>query len=188
MAPELWSDGVQLHLITSQPGDIRQKLLDRDVPAIPDNVLLSSDPERKLLVAEPVDSIYHWRFNDDHPPAYEMVNPALVVIDRVTGEVIKEMTWSWKIACPGVSEKSLHETYLVKGTTALVLYRPIISDLRSAIEERRQVRVTATQPLVHALAGYVKAGDPLPRPFRRALTAVLLVGVAYMFLKMRETK
>jgi len=178
VAPDLWSDGVRLHIITAEPGDIKQKLLDRGVPAPPDYVMISSDPERKLL-AEPKETLYHWRLNTDHPPDYEMVNPALAVFDLATGEMIKEMFWSWKTM--GVPDDEIDEMTNVNGVS-MILYRPLISDLRAAIKERRQVALAGTQHMVHALAGYVAQGDnmfyfntplggfgfppPLPKPLR----------------------
>jgi len=131
-------------------------LTSRGVPPIPEYVKLSSDPGKTLLVQSAGD-IYTSKMEAGHGPTYEMVQPAIVVLDTDTGEAIKECTWSWKTM--GLTSDQLNETYEVEPGKILVLYRPVISDLRASIKERRPVRLNSTRSFASAMGQYIKAGD-----------------------------
>ena len=64
----------------------------------------------------------------------------LIVGDRATGKTVPELTWSWKtMDLPnGVEEYSE-----VEPGVELVAFRPVISDLRAAIKERRPVKLAS---------------------------------------------
>ena len=69
-----------------------------------------------------------------------MVQPALVVIDNATGKTIPELTWSWKTMN---LEDGYTETTEVTPGVELVAFRPVISDIRAAIAERRRVKLAS---------------------------------------------
>lgn len=58
---------------------------------------------------------------------YQMVQPAVVLVDASTGKTIKECTWSWKTM--GITKSDLTELYEVTPGVHLVTYRPVIADL-----------------------------------------------------------
>lgn len=141
--PALLEDGVRTHIITAQPGGtafLTKALLDRDLPnppGVPSYVTLSSDPEHRLLA---VDGDF-WTIETQDKfmgVTYEMVQPAVVLIDLATGRVVRECCWSWKTM--GLRGDQLNAYALIDGVK-LVTYRPVIADLRAAIRERRPVAV-----------------------------------------------
>lgn len=106
---------------------------------MPPSVQLSSDPEHKLLARDAGD-IYTSKTQDKMMGvSYQMLQPALVVIDTATGKVIPALTWSWKTM--GIQGDNLTELYEVQPGVQLVTYRPLIADLRAAIRERRPVKL-----------------------------------------------
>jgi len=136
---------VRVHLVTAQPGGtefLTKALLERDLPnppGVPPSVQLSSDPEHKLL-AQDAGDIFTTKTQDKMMGvSYQMVQPAIVVIDTATGKAIPSCSWSWKTM--GVTGDNLTELYEVESGVHLVTYRPVIADLRAAIRERRQVKV-----------------------------------------------
>uniref|UniRef100_A0A6U2X2Q0 Uncharacterized protein n=1 Tax=Lotharella globosa TaxID=91324 RepID=A0A6U2X2Q0_9EUKA len=110
---------------------------------------LSSDPEHKLLVKDAGD-IWVTRIQDQYMnQVYDMVQPAVVVIDTATGKTIKECTWSWKTM--GFDEENLTEMWEAVPGVPLVTYRPVIADLRAAIKERRPPKIADNRGLVAGL-------------------------------------
>eukprot|EP00966_Prymnesium_polylepis_P322075 7378341-Prymnesium_polylepis.2 len=85
---------------------------------------------------------------------YEMVQPALVLIDIASGKTVPELTWSWKTMDLGLEEWSE-----VMPDVRLVSYRPVISDLRAAIRERRPVKLASTQSTAEILVEANLYGD-----------------------------
>mmetsp|Transcript_22335 Transcript_22335/g.43451 ORF Transcript_22335/g.43451 Transcript_22335/m.43451 type:complete len:97 (-) Transcript_22335:368-658(-) len=81
---------------------------------------------------------------------YEMVQPAVVVIDTKTGKTITECTWSWKTM--GLDEKHItNKMHEVVPGVPLVTYRPVIADLRAAIKERRPPKIADNRGLENGL-------------------------------------
>ena len=130
-------------MVTAQPGGsqfLQAALWVRGVDKLPDCVTLVSDPGHELLVKDAGD-VFLTQVRSDYPPStYDMVQPALVLIDRATGKTVPELTWSWKtMDLPnGVEEYSE-----VEPGVELVAFRPVISDLRAAIKERRPVKLAS---------------------------------------------
>jgi len=100
-----------------------------------------SDPAHKLLATDAGEIFLTQTQSGYMGQTYEMVQPALVVIDVATGKTIPELTWSW--ATMGLSADQLDESAEVLPGVELVAYRPVISDLRAAIKERRPVRLAS---------------------------------------------
>mmetsp|Transcript_99957 Transcript_99957/g.264017 ORF Transcript_99957/g.264017 Transcript_99957/m.264017 type:complete len:111 (-) Transcript_99957:95-427(-) len=71
---------------------------------------------------------------------YNMVQPALVLIDNATGQTVPELTWSWKTM---TLPNGLAEDSEVEPGVELVAVRPVLSDLRRAIMERRPVELAS---------------------------------------------
>ena len=128
----------------------------RGIPNIPSNVKLSSDPDMELLVKD-AGNIYCTKRQVNFGPPYEMVQPAIVVLETSTNTVLKECTWSWKVM--GLSGSQLNEGYEVQPGKKLVIFRPVISDLRASIKQRRMVKLDATRSLASAMGQYIKNGD-----------------------------
>ena len=127
--------------MTAQPGGsqfLQAALWVRGVDKLPDCVTLVSDPGHELLVKDAGD-VFLTQVRSDYPPStYDMVQPALVLIDRATGKTVPELTWSWKTMDYGVDE-----SFEVSPGVELVAYRPVIADLRAAIKERRPVKLAS---------------------------------------------
>lgn len=142
---DLLSDGVSITLVTAQPGGadfLQQSLIARGTPALPASVVLVSDPDHALLVKDAGD-IFVVDATDGSQAfmnqTYDMVQPALVVLDKATGATIPELTWSWKTM--GLAANQVREDAEVAPGVELVAFRPVISDLRAAIQERRPVEL-----------------------------------------------
>ena len=148
MAADLLSDGVSIKLITAQPGGaefLQQGLIERGCTKLPDIVTLVSDPEHALLVANAGDIFITQRQDAYMNQTYNMVQPALVVIDTASGATLPEFTWSWKTMrdmIPGELDEDAESVEVMPGVE-LVAYRPVISDLRAAIKERRPVKLAS---------------------------------------------
>jgi hypothetical protein len=157
VAADLLSDGVKVKLVTAQPGGsefLQQGLMERGSAKLPDIVELVSDPEHRLLVKDAGD-IFVTKMEDNYMnQTYEMVQPALVLIDIASGKTVPELTWSWKTMDLGLEEWSE-----VMPDVRLVSYRPVISDLRAAIRERRPVKLASTQSTAEILVEANLYGD-----------------------------
>ena len=149
MAADLRTDGVSIKLITAQPGGtefLQQALIDRGCERLPDIVTLVSDPDHTLLVKDAGDIFIVQQQDQYMSQSYQMVQPALVVIDTATGATIPALTWSWKTMkdlLPGdidFGSPDAECTEVVPGVE-LVAYRPMLSDLRAALGERRPVKL-----------------------------------------------
>ena len=142
MAADLLSDGVSLTLVTAQPGGaefLQQAMLERGGATIPEIVTLVSDPEHEYLVKDAGDVFVIVTQDEMMDQKYQMVQPALVLIDKATGKTIPELTWSWKT----MNLPNLEEDYEVSPGIELVAMRPVVSDLRAAIKERRPVKLSS---------------------------------------------
>ena len=130
-------------LVTAQPGGtafLQKGLSDRGIAQLPESITLVSDPEHALLVKDAGDIFVTQKEERYMSQSYEMVQPALVLIDKATGKVVPELTWSWKTM--GL-DGPLDESMEVAPGVELVAFRPVISDLRAAIRERRPVQVAS---------------------------------------------
>mmetsp|Transcript_32707 Transcript_32707/g.89541 ORF Transcript_32707/g.89541 Transcript_32707/m.89541 type:complete len:136 (+) Transcript_32707:327-734(+) len=128
--------------------------MERGSAKLPDIVELVSDPEHRLLVKDAGD-IFVTKMEDNYMnQTYEMVQPALVLIDIASGKTVPELTWSWKTMDLGLEEWSE-----VMPDVRLVSYRPVISDLRAAIRERRPVKLASTQSTAEILVEANLYGD-----------------------------
>ena len=107
---------------------------------LPDALTLISDPEHELLVPDAGDIFIKVAQENYMNQSYVMVQPALILIDKATGKVVPELTWSWKTMDYGDDESAE-----VSPGVELVAYRPVISDLRAAIKERRPVRLASVK-------------------------------------------
>jgi len=159
---------VRVHLVTAQPGGtefLTKALLERDLPnppGVPPSVQLTSDPEHKLLaeVKQDVGDIFVIKTQDKMMGvSYQMVQPAVVVIDTATGKAIPSCSWSWKTM--GITGDNLTELYEVEPSVHLVTKRPVIADLRAAIRERRQVKISHLIKL-EEMKALVKPDDRKP--------------------------
>jgi hypothetical protein len=143
VSADLLSDGVTVTLVTAQPGGpefLQSALLDRGVARLPETLTLVSDPDHNYLISEVSDIFVTVQQESYMNQKYMMVQPALVLIDKSTGKVVPELTWSWKTMEHGVDESSE-----VLPGVELVAYRPVISDLKAAIKERRPVRLASVK-------------------------------------------
>lgn len=80
-----------------------------------------SDPAHKLLATDAGEIFLTQTQSGYMGQTYEMVQPALVVIDVATGKTIPELTWSW--ATMGLSADQLDESAEVLPGVELVAYR-----------------------------------------------------------------
>lgn len=170
-APDLRSEGISIHLVTAQPksvSELRQMFSNRGI-TVPDFIRLSSDPDHKLLVQDTGD-IYTIKPTTFDGHMYMMVQPAVVVIDLQTGNSIKECAWSWKLMFSEnvytlgdgqVRRTQLDELYQPIPGVKLVTYRPVISDLQSAIREKRMVKVAVAMPTNEMLLIFLFEETPL---------------------------
>ena len=136
------SDGVSTTVITAQPGGsefLQEALITRGCEKLPSTVKLISDPDHALLVKDAGDIFLTEVQSNYMDQTYTMVQPALVVIDSETGKTLPELTWSWKTM--ELAPDQLVETHEILPGLELVAYRPVISDLRAAIKERRPVKL-----------------------------------------------
>ena len=138
------SDGVTVTLITAQPGGsdfLQQGLIDRGCAKLPEIVTLISDPDHTMLVKDAGD-IFMTEPQDQYMDQnYDMVQPALVVVDKATGVTVPEFTWSWKTM--NLADNDLQESFEVLPGVELVAFRPVISDLRAALKERRPCKLAS---------------------------------------------
>lgn len=136
--------------ITAEPGGevaIRDRLTERNVPHLEFDVV--SDPEHVFLNAPnaPKDIFVVMDHDWDVSGPYKMIQPALVVYDE-TSRVITECTWSWTTM--GSTDGKWNdrvETQAWEGPirkVLLVTLRPVMSDLLSAIQEKRAVKLAST--------------------------------------------
>lgn len=166
-SPELAAQDISVHVITAQPGgpaSLQDILVDKKSlsPPLPSNMKLSSDPEHKLLLDKAGD-IYTIKTMDQYPTrldgtidSYEMVQPAMVVLDS-DGNVVQECTWSWKTMghmngsemdmVPAPNQSWL-QGLLSPKTIPLVVCRPDISDLSSCIAERRPPQIASLESTI----------------------------------------
>ncbi|KAJ8599485.1 hypothetical protein CTAYLR_010437 [Chrysophaeum taylorii] len=148
----LRAGGVDVVAVTAEPGGaaaLRERLEARGVPRLDYEV--RSDPEHKSLEV-PVGDVFVTKKHEwDVSGPYVMIQPAVVVLDD-DGVPIKECTWSWKTMGFGnLGELDKVETQPWNGPVrevALVTFRPVISDLLSAINERRPVKLSSTHEQV----------------------------------------
>lgn len=136
--------GVKVVAITAEPGNVVDRLLERKVPPLDFEV--RSDPDHKFMDGAP--DIFVTKDHDwDVSGPYRMIQPAVVVYDK-EGAVIEECSWSWKTM--GLEDGDWDtrvETEAWAGPTKkvmLVTMRPVLSDLVSAIQERRPVKLAST--------------------------------------------
>ena len=80
-----------------------------------------SDPHHNLLATDAGEIFLTQTQSGYMGQTYEMVQPALVVIDVATGKTIPELTWSW--ATMGLSADQLDESAEVLPGVELVAYR-----------------------------------------------------------------
>ena len=80
-----------------------------------------SDPAHKLLATDAGEIFLTQTQSGYMGQTYEMVQPALVVIDVATGKTIPELTWSW--GTMGLSADQLDESAEVLPGVELVAYR-----------------------------------------------------------------
>ena len=155
----LAAEGIDLMVITAQPGS--EEALKADMKAhhgcdIP--YKLVSDPEHKLL-EESAGDIYI-KLQDDpwfgtSVTKFNVIQPALVVRDLATQQLLPELTWSWRTLLKdqnpekNLQGKSVKDTTLVPNPNRgvrpkkllLMALRPDFTDLASAIHERRAVAI-----------------------------------------------
>lgn len=148
----LQAAGVDVVAITAEPGGekaVRERLTEREVPALSFEV--RSDPKHAFLTdtkfVAPKDIFVTLDHEWEVSGPYKMVQPALVVYDTA-GKEIKGCTWSWKSM--GFSEGDAMTrvpTEAWAGPTKqvlLVTMRPLMSDLVTAIAEKRAVKLAST--------------------------------------------
>ncbi|KAJ8603520.1 hypothetical protein CTAYLR_005146 [Chrysophaeum taylorii] len=129
-----------LTAITAEPGGdeaVRQRLADRGVADLKFEV--KSDPDHSFLVKDAGDiytlKAHEWEVSGN----YEMVQPAIVVLDA-NGATVKECTWSWKTM--GYSNGQAMDMVPFEGEQfPLVTFRPVISDLVPSVKERRPIKL-----------------------------------------------
>lgn len=115
MSADLLADGVKTTLVTAQPGGsefLQEALITRGCAKLPPTVELVSDPDHSLLVSDAGDIFVTLEENRYMNATYNMVQPALVVIDTASGKTVPELTWSWKTM--QLSPEQLVETHEVK--------------------------------------------------------------------------
>lgn len=143
--PELTKAGFAVHAITAEPADeekIRGLLEARGCPDLPFHI--HSDPLHKLC-AEPFDEHYVTKLfegtqGDYDGVKYNMVQPAMEVVDK-TGEVVLKWSWrSFKPPLPDFEDPVQNVTHEGE-TLKLVLARPVTSDILPAIKEGRDVKL-----------------------------------------------
>jgi hypothetical protein len=136
--------------ITAEPGGdaaIRERLKERNVPQL--DFAVRSDPDHKFVKDSKIpDNILVLKDTDEGVAGpYQMVQPALVVYDS-NGEVIQECTWSWKtMGFDNADWDTRVQTQDWEGPTKhvmLVTLRPLMSDLVSAIKEKRPIKLSST--------------------------------------------
>ena len=120
--------------------------MERGVPQLDFEV--RSDPDHKFLEQPNIPDIFVMKdHNWDVSGPYQMVQPALIVLDS-NGELVKECTWSWKTM--GLEDGDWDtrvDTQPWAGPikqVMLVTMRPVMSDLASAIQDRRPVKLAST--------------------------------------------
>lgn len=138
--------------ITAEPGgadEVRARLTERKVPRLDFEV--RSDPDHtaitSLTSSPPEDNIFVTKDHDwDVSGPYKMIQPALVVQDATSGAVIPECTWSWKTMGLGDGnwDTRVNPTAGDAKDVMLVTLRPVMSDLLTAIQEKRQVKLGST--------------------------------------------
>jgi len=140
--PELSAHGIAVHAVTAEPGgeEVTARLLERDTPL---NFKVHSDPNHMLLVHSEEEfyvkelnkaSKYGGTYTD-----YNMVQPALVVIDRAGAF---QQVWSWMTPpLKDVQPKEAMTPVPGLGGAFLVKVRPDSTDLALSIKEGRNVRL-----------------------------------------------
>mmetsp|Transcript_2671 Transcript_2671/g.8375 ORF Transcript_2671/g.8375 Transcript_2671/m.8375 type:complete len:138 (+) Transcript_2671:210-623(+) len=132
---------MSLVAVTAEPGGdeaVLQRLADRGVTNL--EFPVKSDPNHDLLVKDAGDiyTLKHHEWEVSGP--YEMVQPAVVVIDS-EGHTIKECTWSWK-TMGFQNGQAVEDKVAYEGNEyPLVVFRPVISDLVASVKERRPVKL-----------------------------------------------
>lgn len=146
--PSLKDAGIRVLAVTAEPGGedaVRERLVERDVPPLdfavrsdPDHVFLRDPqltPNDDVFVTEP----YDW----DVSGPYTMVQPALIAYDG-DGVLLPECTWSWKTMGVADHAADARVTQSDGKKVLLVTLRPVMSDLKAAVTERRPVKLAST--------------------------------------------
>jgi hypothetical protein len=145
--------------ITAEPGGamaVRERLAERGLPSLDFTVF--SDPDHTVLSVFPnvpreifVTQDHEW----DVSGSYRMYQPALVVYDNnvANGQaLVRECTWSWRTMLGDATGDDADWNTMVDTQpwagpiqqVYLVTMRPVMSDLLSAIQERRPVKLAST--------------------------------------------
>lgn len=159
--PEFVKANVALHAITAEnngnEGTVVDRILARGPFSKGSDTLpfqVHSDPEQKLLAASTADFYVKQPDFDAHLVCgsafagvkYEMVQPALVVVDK-SGVVVRK--WSWHSIDPKL--ENMETGQAVKDSngaeTKLVLLRPEGVDILPSIKEGRDVKTAPSMPL-----------------------------------------
>lgn len=147
--PALQKGGIKVVAITAEPGGseaVRQRLLERNVPAVLD-FDIESDPDHVFRNKCPADLFVLKDHDWEVSGPYKLIQPALVVYDA-SGNLINECSWSWKTMGVPTGDATLRvDTQAWAGPikqVLLVTMRPVMSDLLAAIQEKRPVKLAST--------------------------------------------
>lgn len=166
--PEFVNANVALHAITAENNGTKNTVIDRILARDPfskSDTLpfpIHIDPEHKLLATSTED--FYVKDPDFSAEAfgsafagvkYEMVQPALVVVDK-SGVVVRKWSWRSIEPKPETMETGQAVTDSNGVATKLVLLRPDCLDILPSIKEGRVVKTAPAMPLGQLVKQVIK--------------------------------
>lgn len=149
--------GIEVVAITSCPGDNKALIEEKEglsdgkqlqFAVLGDKTWIKDGPQ--TYDGYTIDGLGDFWTTKPHPMKYEMVQPAVVVLDA-DGKLVAECAWSWKTMGKKHGKTYTNELDRVPSgscyppSAVLVMARPLIKDLLPSIQERRAVAIAPTQ-------------------------------------------
>ena len=154
--------------MTAEPGGddaLLERLAAYGVSGLP--FAVKSDPEHTLISDAAGDVYLKKPCTKGSGGPYEMVQPALVVIDKATDAVVTACTWTWRTMGLDPEAEVDDELRVVPSGAMfpakvfLVALRPLIADIPAAVAERRQPKLSTAKNMPFPMSAVVSLAGAL---------------------------